>query len=405
MNRINLLVMAIWISSALFGADVVVHETGAGGAYTSIQEALINANDGDRVLVVDKLSGQPWEEDITISKSLTISSAFNDSSFLMRGNVTINPIAAGAEINIIGMRNTKGDLVASSAAPIGTRAKVNIVGSEFIGEVNFDFDNYELEFASNKIYGNIKARYARILGNEIGGAIDLLDDTNPTADEVMVVGNKIDCVSDPICIECNSASYKVNIRNNYVTGPLTMIQINKTREDGLNTIVNNSLFTNDTQYGGGTIWIETIGADATMEIYNNLLSAVEGNSARAGIKLGFNFSGDLNAFDLSFNHVDKDYPILIDTRLEENGTNVTTNDVEMDSDGKSLTVETVNSGDPRFLFYDIDLTRNDIGAYGGSFTLDNFHPIDGSARVYFLQAPHAVYIGDPINIEIHGYDK
>lgn len=406
MNRINLLAILSLISFSVFGADLVVHETGAGGAYTTIQDALANANDGDRILVVDKLSEQPWEESITITKSLTISSAFNDSSFLMRGNVTIAPGAAGKEINIVGMVNTKGDIAATLAAPAGSRTIVTIVGCDLIGDVLLDFDNYQLEFASNKIYGNIKSRYARILGNEIGGAIDILDDTNPVANEsVLVIGNKIDCVSDPHCVQCNTESYKIEIRNNYITGPLTMIQVDKTIASGLNSIVNNTMFTNDSKYGGAVLWIESIGVDATMEIYNNLINAIDDQPARAGIRLGFNFNGDLNAFDISYNHVDKDLPILIDTRLEENGTNVVTTDVEIDEEGRSTTTTTVDVGDPRFAYYDIDLSPNDIGAYGGSHTLDNYHPLVGSARVYFLNAPHAVYLGDPINIEINGYDK
>lgn len=56
--------------------------------------------------------------------------------------------------------------------------------------------------------------------------------------------------------------------------------------------------------------------------------------------------------------------------------------------------------------YDLDLTRNDPGAYGGSYSLDNFFPIDGtSSKVYYLTMPSEILVGGSNAVTGYSFDR
>ncbi|MFN7014250.1 MAG: hypothetical protein ACK4ON_08285, partial [Bacteroidia bacterium] len=65
----------------------------------------------------------------------------------------------------------------------------------------------------------------------------------------------------------------------------------------------------------------------------------------------------------------------------------------------------INGGAPGISFYDLDLSVNDVGAYGGSYSLNNFHPITGAARVYFVKAPKSVLQSGTLNIKADSFDR
>jgi hypothetical protein len=67
----------------------------------------------------------------------------------------------------------------------------------------------------------------------------------------------------------------------------------------------------------------------------------------------------------------------------------------------------INGGTVDSAYADIDLTRNDAGCYGGSYTLDNFFPITANdwARVILVTAPRRVLVNGTINVKAIGFDK
>ncbi len=67
--------------------------------------------------------------------------------------------------------------------------------------------------------------------------------------------------------------------------------------------------------------------------------------------------------------------------------------------------DAINGGSPDEAYYDINLTRNDAGAYGGSFTLDNFHPVTDAARVYMVRAPRKITLGSTLNVKGDAFDR
>ncbi|HQF29354.1 MAG TPA: hypothetical protein PLD36_12120, partial [Bacteroidia bacterium] len=66
----------------------------------------------------------------------------------------------------------------------------------------------------------------------------------------------------------------------------------------------------------------------------------------------------------------------------------------------------INGGNPAAPFYDLDLTAGDAGAYGGSYTLDNYFPLfAGSSRVYLNTYPFNVRLGNTLNIKGNSFDR
>lgn len=67
----------------------------------------------------------------------------------------------------------------------------------------------------------------------------------------------------------------------------------------------------------------------------------------------------------------------------------------------------INKGLYTGQYYDIDLTRNDIGTYGGPFSIDNYITnTGGKGRVFFIDVPHQISnINQLINIKAGAASK
>src|SRR5690554_1947736 len=112
MKQITLLVHIVFYIQS-FAADRVVEEFGFPPAYSSIGAAVAAAEDGDRIIIKNRAGNIPWIENITINKSLQFLSHANDDFFIVQGDYTIEFIP-GLEVDIVGMRNTSGNLAQGS---------------------------------------------------------------------------------------------------------------------------------------------------------------------------------------------------------------------------------------------------------------------------------------------------
>ena len=71
-----------------------------------------------------------------------------------------------------------------------------------------------------------------------------------------------------------------------------------------------------------------------------------------------------------------------------------------------LPTPALNGADPSFEFYDLDLSVGDAGCYGGSYSLDNYFPITGSSRVFWVDMPFGITTnGAPLQIKAEGFDR
>ncbi|MDX2002892.1 MAG: hypothetical protein SFW35_10700 [Chitinophagales bacterium] len=393
-------------------ADLAVAQNGTGGAYASITDAYNAATNGDRIIITPQSGNSPYVENLTISKSLQFISGVEGQQFTIQGTITINA-AAGREVTFIGMRNLVGNISGNTTSPVGTRCKVNIVNCTFLnGNVAFDYDNWDINLISSEIKGTVTYRYGKVIGNIIDcdslpytPVITVNTDANPSNDTLLIIGNKIYVGTDFYCcytsagIYWTSSSQYFSFMNNYITHIPSYgstahgiyVSNAKSSSTGTNTIVNNTITS-----------LNTIGI--TYGIYTpsvtNALYVIKNNVLKAPT-----FSNPLYGFGgVSFNYTNTGN---LGGSLINDGTNNLTATINLDADGRLLAgSDPINAGDADSSYYDINLTRNDAGAYGGSFTLDNFHPFyTGAARVYFLNAPRRVTIGNTIGIKADSFDR
>ena len=66
-----------------------------------------------------------------------------------------------------------------------------------------------------------------------------------------------------------------------------------------------------------------------------------------------------------------------------------------------------DTGNPSHFFYDIDMTRNDVGTGGGPYSTSNYPTSSGSAKayIYYLDMPTDLFPNDNIQINAEGYHK
>ena len=70
-------------------------------------------------------------------------------------------------------------------------------------------------------------------------------------------------------------------------------------------------------------------------------------------------------------------------------------DLTLAADGSCIdTMYCVDKGLPALQFYDIDMTRNDLGTFGGPKSIDNYRVSGtGNARIYDLDIPFEIWPG------------
>ncbi len=286
------------------------------------------------------------------------------------------------------------------------------------GYVDLDFDNFDVTVASCVFNdGYVKMRYGRVIGNDITTvnnyytpssyyrtSIYVGTDVTPTNDSISIVGNKISN-NNPSSYYNNgiygsTTSQYYYIENNYITTSenyyLFGISIisSKNSSLGRNSIINNTVSGPLVTYFHGIEEVSS-SANAYFDILNNLLLAQAGS--------GINVSSSGGPLQVSYNLMNN--PLTF-SGITDDGTNNLSSNTTLDLTGHpNGGTDAINGGSPDEAYYDINLTRNDAGAFGGSFTLDNFYPVTGAARVYFVRAPRKVTLGSTLNVKGDAFDR
>lgn len=418
-------VMAVLFSANLFAADLCVNEAGSGGCYSSINAALAAANDGDRILIQPKTGNAPYVENLTINKSVQLLSNQEAVKWSLTGNITITP-AVGRSISILHMYNTTGNITASGNSPMGARCKVNIMDCDLAnGYINFNYDYFDVNIISSIIQdGYVALRYGNVIGNSISASTYLkmftvssiytllyyYTDALATNDTLYIVGNILNINSGTHTYYTNiflqSTSQFFYVSNNYMTKQNTyydcsgiLFYYHKNSTLGTNSVYNNTMYTPQSySYYYDAIQINSnfIGQ---FDIKNNICYAP--NIPAGNVRY---YSAATPTVGFSYNYC---APNGVLTGIVNNGTNNLSSNSSLNISNGQLNggSDGINGGYPDLTFYDLDLTVNDVGAYGGSFSLSNFHPITGAARVYFVNAPRTVLQSGTLNIRANSFDR
>lgn len=414
------------ISLSVKAADLCVVGSGGGGCYSTISAALAAANNGDRILIQPQV-GVPYVENLVIDKSVELLSNQEGVKWELTGNILITP-AAGRTIGIMHMKNLGGNIYTDQSSPSGARCTVNIVDCELVsGNISFNYDNFNVRVISSIVSnGYVVFRYGSLIGNQIQtttassfysnweyATVWINTDSYASNDTIYVVGNKITSknngyYSDHV-LASNTTSHFLYIANNYLVNnghsgyyyhSGIRIYYGKNSTTGGNVILNNTIKYNNASYSQYGIYLYYLSANASFAVINNLILSPSTSSYSCnGIRVESS-SGPVGA---SYNFMS---PGLTMAGIVNNGTNNLNSNTTLDSDGRPQAgSDAINGGSPDYSMYDIDLTRNDVGAYGGSFTLDNFFPVTGAARVFFVKAPRVVLQGGMFNIKAEAFDR
>jgi hypothetical protein len=406
LNLLGLMpLFVLCFTSSLHAADLVVAPGGSGGSYASLNAALTAANAGDRIIVYPHAgSGSYTETAITITKSIQILSANEGAYFGVDApSLTIAPATAGASITIMGLRLFTASITATAAAPAGSRCTVNIIHDSIAqGNITFDQNNFDVTVGSSYVTGSTTLRYGRVLGNIVTNTITVNSDATPSNDTVVIVGNRIDLYSTQNGIQWNSTANYFGIYNNYIgcnyNSAATNTGINiataKNSLSGSNAIINNTINKPAGSYYYAIYATNPV--NSFTEIQNNLIF---GNIYFGGILVG---SG---TFSVHYNQMSSFH---IGGFIND-GTNIQATNLSLNTLGvvTNALSSTINGGNPDLAYSDINLSRNDIGCYGGSFTHDNYFPITSNdwARVLLVNAPRRVMVNSTIQVKALGFDK
>lgn len=388
----------------LQATDRIVQESGLLGTYASITAAVNAASDGDRIVIVNRAGGLPWQENVSLTKSLTLMPAVDGTRFLVQGDFSVNPSSSGKHVRIVGMENLSGDIFALNSAPAGSRTKVEIVGSDIFGSINFQQDYFDILLASNIISEDASLRFGKVYGNDISnGHLGIYSDGLPSNDVIDIIGNKLNEMS-----WVNNTQF-FRIANNYFlvvqngAGYGIYCSEMKNSSTTVNEIVNNSFHLDPsaccayTQYG---IRFNSVTApNAQVDILNNAMSETTSNTTY-GIRA---LSSNINVFT-AYNHISSSFSVDM-SGVPNGATNVVNSAVTIAANGQATGSAITNGGHPGNAYTDHDLSRNDPGAYGGSFNLENYFPITVGPHVFHVEAPRALFQGANLNVTAEGYDR
>ncbi len=395
-------------------ADLLVEEFGLAPAYGSIQSAVTAAANGDRIIIKNRAGNIPWVENVTINKTLELLPFANDTFFIVQGNYSII-LAANRTVSIIGMYNTTGNIAASGAGTSGNNGVLNVFSSFlFNGTLGTTNTFNTLNLYGSKINGSVTLSHGTVVGNDIfssGAALEVVSASAANNDTIFIIGNRIsnpvsNVTSNYALSWSNNTSF-FDIRNNFISSSYLGIYITSSRNTSatVNKIYNNSVSMNNytsssTVYG---MYINT-STNTYVEIMNNIVDKNSSSTSAVfnGIHAFPGSNGQANAY---FNFVDNQFSSTFNSNFTVQSNNTVNQAITLGGFG-ALAGVGVNGGNPANLFFDLDLTRNDVGAWGGSFTQANFFPLfTGAARTWLTSYPYNIRSGNTLTIKATSFDR
>lgn len=395
MKKSFLLFFSTFFLNHCFSSNLIVQQSGPAGTYSSINAAISAALDGDVILVNNRTDGLPWIEDVIINKSLTFVSAVDNVSFWVSGNYEIVR-ANNRLITIVGMRNTSlaNNLFVSGSIPT-QRTILKLSQCEFSGSVYGSglANDSQIGGTTTSIYASkfqkiVKLSFGGVFGSEFSALLELQNDPMSTNDTLHLVGNKITSNSGFNSLYNLNQSQVVIIENCIVN------KQGNSNSQSFSAILSNSpkvgsRITNCTLYcnNSGTFSAAYALAGWDQIVENSIL---RGRQITNLSLCFYNLAYSTENLPSANGNVAGTMPVInfIDLTYTDN-------------------VSVINLGNPSNASLDLDLSRNNIGVYGGSYNINNFHPINtiNSSVINMVEIPKLVNQGQTLNLKAIATDK
>lgn len=390
----HLLLASLFFCFQSYATTLTVQQNGAMGTYNSISAAVTAAANGDTIAVVNRTDGMPWSEDITLNKSLTLVNALINEKFKVSGTYSVSR-ANNRSITIDNMENlsTSTNINTTGATATATnQTKLNIVNSILNGSLDLGDKSINLFFSSNSSDGNITFTLGSLIGNNILGFVECKNDFTSN-DSILVVGNFIKYNGNNPSYYHNNNTQSLTFLNNYCYNLNDVAIEIKTLKAGQvgNKIINTSARSRDSH----TLFIQSsVPANANLYITNCVLVNDYGSPYTilnlSTVNIGISYCVYRSVTNIN---------ILTGCIFDNYGS--------FTAEGRNSFTEGDNTGNPDKTFLDLDLTRNDIGCYGGSYSRENFSPINNgkSSNIHFVTTPRVIYQGETLRVDAIGSDR
>ena len=378
---------------AAFAADIQVNNSGQPGTYNTIQLAINNAVDGDRIVI------NPFTvyiENVTVNKTLTFISSVSGTNYVVNG--TIQFVGAdNREIILIGAEIS--NATAQTGTSTGYTNKVTIVDSKIDILTSQEFSFLSLLYCS--INGTVNMINGDIIGSfptSNNFNISINDASTSIGDTIRLIANslnKLTINSDDFFIFAANNSLEESVMGGCSgTENGNLLIVNKLKYDANkeNIFLNNYFWAR----ANGTV------SSYSMILFNlniNYSNTLFINNNFSNIACGSGTKMTLYSAASLVNRPKMYYNLSNTGWTPQTFQQITSNIV-----GGSGT----NLGHPGIQYYDVDLTRNDIGHFGGPYTQFNYHLLiepgffGPGARIYNLEMPFEIWNGSTPTIKADG---
>jgi hypothetical protein len=383
MNKFTIIILSLLFSARLGATDLLVNNTGAPNTYATLAAAINAANDGDRILLEPNI---PIIEHVSINKSLEIVSTTAGMAFTINGTVNVEA-NANKEIKLVGAK-VNALTFSSGTADSSSLCKFYFIDSELIGPDFIGIDSRNKYVETNVLFCQSLDRHVRFDYGEIIGSVirSFISNVNGK-----IIANYIDSLESKLggsyLVANNQFNvWNVNVSNSYLHQLIIDGGGNSTNT---NYIINNMFRSN------------TYGSSGNYGYNNNIyINASSNNTDISILNNAFYLRND--EYD-SWNIRHQNHPSLF---VEYNNFwNIATNAYRgVQGYGFNLnyatsSTQSANAGHPGIRYFNITMSRNDIGIYGGPYSWNNYWGSStGAGVIYDLDMPFEYWTGQSATI-------
>ena len=391
LTRIFFLLILFFVQKTTYSKVFIVRENGKGGAYQLIQDAVMDASQGDTILI----------DGYTKNQEITLRNSNNKLKFI---NLNKNPtnylafwVYSNDSTQNYSFENLNFDFIFyGGGSNIKPLVDIQIFNCNF--SVNNNWLNGDLNLHIFNSTGSFyNSNFKEIFGSEItyGGT------SNTDQDSITIIGSK-----------CREILFQNKVRRYaYISNSILGYGSNVFENDGQNNTIGAA-------YGlfgklNGNIFI----------LNNYLYDIYQSNIVYGSLRTDNNINFRGNVFFSYYN------PRLFNLNIEKNNLvfwNGTSSNYPVDTNNTYLSILPpynvpidsnlrlvgydsliIDQGPPEPQYSDVDLTRNDIGIYGGAFPFSNFWgPDRGKSKVVWVEFPKRIGMpNEKIQIKATGTSK
>lgn len=393
-------------------ATLLVKEYGVNNTYSTIQAAINASVNNDTILVYDKPSGQLWVENITIDKDLWIANPIDTVRFKLQGNVTIVP-KAGMQLFLVGYNLVGGGSInytnTGATATANNRATILISDAIVTGGIDLQTDWLNVRLLYSTITGQLSFRHGIVAGNTLSSGIHVTQESavggGNDLDSLIIIGNKgtwcfISTRGGLLLTNNYFQADIASLNNSSPSGNVLNISNTSSSNNVKTVISNNSIINVGASTGNASaariaLFLKYF---PNTSVVNNIISA-SGQCCNSNYGI-LDLGGSSGIPFISHNSINAGQPNNINLNNELNYINLGYGAIDAFGRASAGNTLCINKGIYLGQYYDIDLTRNDLGTYGGPFSIDNYITTSTSkGRVFWVDVPHQLSnINQLINI-------